>query len=101
MLKLGSFDVVQSRAIFITKWVSFDVLAQKAGQMLLKSRTGITKLGNFITKWNRYYKVGQLLRSRAFPVDTGRKLKVHKTFRRRPGRSMYVQFTSCVYRGTS
>ena len=26
-----------------------------------------------------------------FPVDTGRKLNVHKTF------SMYVQLTSCVY----
>ena len=36
-----------------------------------------------------------------FPVDTGCKLKVHKTFRRRPGRLlnilMCVQFTSCVY----
>ena len=31
------------------------------------------------------------------PVDTGRKLNVHKTFRRRPGRPMYVQFMSCVY----
>ena len=30
------------------------------------------------------------------PVDTGRKLNVHKTFRRRPGR-LYVQFTSCIY----
>ena len=34
-----------------------------------------------------------------FPVDTGRKLNVHKTFRRRPGRLMDVQFTSCVYWG--
>ena len=32
-----------------------------------------------------------------YPVDTGRKLNVHKTFRRRPGRLMYVQFTFCVY----
>ena len=32
-----------------------------------------------------------------YPLDTGRKLNVHKTFRRRPGRLMYVQFTSCVY----
>ena len=35
------------------------------------------------------------------PVDTGRKLNVHKTFRRRPGRLlnilMCVQFTPCVY----
>ena len=35
------------------------------------------------------------------PVDTGHKLNVHKTFRRRPGRLlnilMYVQFTPCVY----
>ena len=30
-------------------------------------------------------------------VDTGRKLNVHETFRRCPGRLMYVQFTSCVY----
>ena len=30
----------------------------------------------------------------ASPVDTGHKLNVHKTFRRR---LMYVQFTSCVY----
>ena len=28
--------------------------------------------------------------------DTWRKLNVHKTFRRRPERLMYVQFTSCV-----
>ena len=35
------------------------------------------------------------------PVDTGRKLNVHKTFRRRPERLlnilMCVQFTSCVF----
>ena len=30
------------------------------------------------------------------PVDTGRKLNVHKTFRRRPGRSEDVQKTSYV-----
>ena len=28
-----------------------------------------------------------------FPVDTGRKLNVHKTFRRRPGRLLDVLFT--------
>ena len=39
----------------------------------------------------------KLLFSTNCPVDTGRKLNVHKTFRRRPGRLMYVQFTSCVY----
>ena len=33
------------------------------------------------------------------PVDTGRKLNVHKTFRRRPGRLMYVQFTPCLLGG--
>ena len=31
------------------------------------------------------------------PVGTGHKLNVHKTFRRRPGRLMYLQFTSCVH----
>ena len=29
-------------------------------------------------------------------MDIGRKLNVHKTFRRRPGHLRYVQFTSCV-----
>ena len=33
------------------------------------------------------------------PLDTERKLNVHKTFRRRPGRLMYVHFTSCVQGG--
>ena len=44
-------------------------------------------------------KKNQLLASllMPYPVDTGRKLNLHKTFRRRPGRLMYVQFTSCVY----
>ena len=31
------------------------------------------------------------------PVGTGRKLNVHKTFRRRPGRLLNVLCTSCVY----
>ena len=30
------------------------------------------------------------------PLDKGRKLNVHKTFRRRPERLMYVQLTFCV-----
>ena len=38
-----------------------------------------------------------LKRKLIFIVDTGRKLNVHKAFRRRPERLMYVQFTSCVY----
>ena len=35
--------------------------------------------------------------ARISPVDTGRKLNVYETFRRRPGCLMYIQFTSCVY----
>ena len=34
-------------------------------------------------------------------LDTGRTLNVHKTFRRRPGRLMYVHFTSCAQGGLS
>ena len=34
----------------------------------------------------------------ACSVDIGRKLNVHKTFRRRPGRLLYVQFKPCVYK---
>ena len=55
MLKLGSFHVLQSRAIFITKWVSFDVLAHKVGK--------------YYHKIDFYYKLGQLLRSRSVQVD--------------------------------
>ena len=33
---------------------------------------------------------------RLYPQEKGRKLNVHKTFRRRPGRLMYVRFTSRV-----
>ena len=32
-----------------------------------------------------------------YPVNTGRKLNVHKTFSTSSERLMYVQFTSCVY----
>ena len=46
--------------------------------------------------------VFRFLPNKDFPVDTGRKLNVHKTFSRCPAwksseRLMYVQFTSCVY----
>ena len=33
---------------------------------------------------------------RLYPKEKGRKLNVHKTFRRRPGRLMSVRFTSRV-----
>ena len=35
--------------------------------------------------------------SNVIPVDTGRKLNVHKTFSTSSERLMYVQFTLCVY----
>ena len=51
--------------------------------------------------YNKHLKTRASLISSAledmYPVDTGRKLNVNKTFRRRPGCVMYVQFTSCVY----
>ena len=51
--------------------------------------------------YNKHLKTRASLISSAledmYPVDTGRKLNVNKTFRRRPGCLMYVQFTSCVY----
>ena len=37
-------------------------------------------------------KIGELI-----SIDTGHRLNLHKTFKRRPGRLTYVQFTSCVY----
>ena len=45
--------------------------------------------------YNKIFEAANLIRKKNVdPVDTGRKLNAHKTFRRRPGR----QFTSCVYR---
>ena len=35
----------------------------KVRQVLLQTATGITKCDNFITKWDRYYKVRRLLQS--------------------------------------
>ena len=37
------------------------------------------------------------LKYTCYPVDTGRKLNVHKTFRTSSERLMYVQFMSCTY----
>ena len=34
-----------------------------------------------------------MILSNSYPVDTGRKLNVHKTFRRRPGRLLNVSCT--------
>ena len=67
--------VLQTRASVITNWESF--LHYRAGQMVLQSRTGITKFlsfyykvgqliqswTTFFEKWGRYYKVGQLSKS--------------------------------------
>ena len=49
-----------------------------------------------INNFLRYLTLSATL-ARMITVDTGRKLNVHKTFRRLPGRPMYVQFMSCVY----
>ena len=35
----------------------------------------------------------RIIRGRGTPLDTGRKLIVHKTFRRRPGHLLNVMFT--------
>ena len=43
----------------------------KVRQVLLQSAIGITKCDNFITKWDRYYKVGQLLQSAAVQGKQG------------------------------
>ena len=57
---------------------------------------------NFLKKNNiktlHFYKIGessfpQICRTCMIPVDTGRKLNVHKTFRRRPGRLVNVLCT--------
>ena len=57
--------------IFIAKWVNFitergkcgQVIYYSVGQLLLRGGADIIKKGNFIAKWIRYYKVGQLLQN--------------------------------------
>ena len=41
------------------------------GQSLLQSGAGISKWGNFITKWDSYYKVGQ------YTFVTPRQMEAH------------------------
>ena len=46
--------------------------------------------------WNKYWNLVDINIKRYYHLDAGRKLNVHKTFRRHPERHLYVQFTSCV-----
>ena len=48
---------------------------------------------DLLTPSEHFRKVRKLQGYSYFPVDTGRKLKVHKTFRRRPGRVLNVLCT--------
>ena len=55
-------------AYVITKCDNFhykvrELFYYKVRQVLLQSATGIIKCDNFITKWDRYYKVRRLLQS--------------------------------------
>ena len=54
-----------------------DLILANQKQIFMKSRSFIRGISNF----------------RDFPVDTGRKLNVHKTFKRRPGRLLNVLCT--------
>ena len=65
-------------------------LRQKDG-FLIKERVDKQQQQKYVQViTHEYYK-------RPFPVNTGRKLNEHKSFRRRPGRLMYVQFMPCVH----
>ena len=77
--------------IFISK--TLDCLmtsVQLKGQLMVRglpstfSKNGVNSAINFL-KYSRHS-----------PLDTGRKLNVHKTSRTSSERLMYVQFTSCV-----
>ena len=48
---------------------------------------------NSIDKWMTRFDVSLVLN---YPVDIGRKLNVHKTFRRRPGRLLNILCTSSL-----
>ena len=65
---------------------------------ICESITYVITLSSQINSLFKYVHTSfRYVKSDPTPVDTGRKLNVRKTFRRRPGCSMYVQFTSCVY----
>ena len=74
-----------------------------------KYRRELTVWKNYLSKWEREYLKNILytnalfrfsfdLKTGTFPVDTGRKLNVHKTSRTSSERLMQVQFTSYVER---
>ena len=61
---------------------------------------GFEKMTRFLKSWKVYifisifHKMSLISLCNGFPVDTGRKLNIHKTFRRRPGRLLNVLCTS-------
>ena len=71
--KWDSFDVLQNRATAIAKWDNFFVLKSEArgitkqgkyykvGQFLFQSRTVITKRGNFYQKVRQVLKIGAII----------------------------------------
>ena len=71
------FEFEVSWSVFSFIWTEFeDLPLQKQEKMDLKN-----------------VEFGHFSRIDASPVDTGRKLIVHKTFRRRPGRLLNVLYT--------
>ena len=84
----------------IQKWISQTVRAQKADE-----KNGVICLVYLFPSWVVILIVAEIVSLLQFctdvskksnPVDTGRKLNVHKTFRRRPGR-FWTSYVRSVY----
>ena len=63
-------------------------------------RNKFDMLTNSVTEYINILKISKTKRNDRFShflVDKDSKLNLHKMFRRRPGRLIYVQVTCCVY----
>ena len=106
---LSNFEHIQYiRVVFLfqTKNEPFPNLLQNVFKKRLQHRCFSVKFAKFLrtTFFTEHLrclflsnqmtprKIGELI-----SIDTGHRLNLHKTFKRRPGRLTYVQFTSCVY----
>ena len=69
------------------------IIPQKVESKLLLIITAIVSKTSLLRGLEQVFVTTDAARTKFYPVDTGRKLNVHKTFRKRPGRLLNVLCT--------
>ena len=69
------------------------IIPQKVESKLLLIITAIVSKRSLLRGLEQVFVTTDAARTKLYPVDTGRKLNVHKTFRKRPGRLLNVLCT--------